>query len=148
MAEHFRQLCTELLDELRWYTNEDAEKPAVIARARAALADPPLGDYLIPEYVMATIDAWRAARASNEPIKRKLPTDREILRLARDAGMCFPDCWNLDEVLDPENEAETQAWVAAATTESEKAARTHSALTPHKRMAELRAFAYSVRLHH
>lgn len=75
--------------------------------------------------------------------------DATLVRLAKQAGLCIAQCWDIDLAFDPSTAADDKEWVAAAGTEKERRRRQESVDSTHSRAQEalqkLRRFAELVR---
>lgn len=72
-------------------------------------------------------------------------TDRQLIAAARSAGLCFPDCWGLDHLLNAEAQATDQEWIDAAYSEEDRShrqdIRDRSLDSARERLLQLRRFA-------
>lgn len=72
-------------------------------------------------------------------------TDRQLIAAARGAGLCFPDCWGLDHLLNAEAQASDQEWINAAYSDEDRShrqdIRDRSLDSARERLLQLRRFA-------
>lgn len=124
--------------------------------------DPVMTDLERAEIAQATRDALEALVAAVDPNQRQQeietlrdgieqlsapphqPSDQEIVSAARHSGLCFADCWYLEEAIDPDAIAINRDWIAAADNECDRQERQHivdhAANLARSRLDQLRLF--------
>lgn len=79
------------------------------------------------------------------PVQPNPLDDATLIRLAKQAGLCIAQCWDVDLAMDPSVVADDAQWVAAAGNDKERRRRQESVDTMHSRAQEalqkLRRFA-------